>query len=42
MKRERDVDEKFEWDISVITLIVLVLVGLLFLLMAVGPLGHVR
>lgn len=42
MKRERDVDEKFEWDISVITLIVLVLIGLLLLILAIGPINHVR
>lgn len=42
MKPEKNADEKFEWDITAVMLIVLVVVALVFLIMAIGPINHLR
>ena len=40
MKRDNDADEKFEWDMTAITLLVLVIVFLVVVAMSFLPLGH--
>lgn len=40
MRQARSTDEKFEWDMTVIVVLVLLVGFLLLLVEAIGPLGH--
>lgn len=40
MKRDNDADERFEWDMAAITMLVLLIMFVLVALLAIGPLGH--
>ena len=41
MKPETDADEKFEWDMTAVILLVLLIMFVLAAGIAFGPLGHV-
>lgn len=40
MKRDTNADEKFEWDMTAVLLLVLVIMFLLVIVMSFGPLSH--
>jgi hypothetical protein len=40
MKPETDADEKFEWDMTAVMLLVLFILFVVMTLVAIGPLGH--
>ena len=40
MKRDTNADEKFEWDMTAVLLLVIAIVVLLVIVMSVWPLGH--
>jgi hypothetical protein len=40
MKPDPDGDEKFEWDMTAVVLLVLVIMFLMFVVMSFGPFGH--
>ena len=40
MKRDTNADEKFEWDMTAVLLLVIAMVILLVIVMSVGPMGH--
>lgn len=40
MKSDESTDEKFEWDMTAVMLLLLAVVFLLVIVMAFGPLGH--
>lgn len=40
MKPDRDADEKFEWDVTAVILLVLFIMFVVVLAIAFGPLGH--
>lgn len=42
MKREKDADQTFEWDMTVVILIVLMIAFLIMVFLDVGTVGHAR
>jgi hypothetical protein len=40
MNPDQDADEKFEWDMTAIMLLVLLILFALITVIAIGPLGH--
>ena len=40
MKRDTEADEKFEWDMTAVLLLVIAIVVVLVIVMSVGPMGH--
>ena len=40
MKRDTEADEKFEWDMTSVLLLVIAIVFVLLIMMSVGPMGH--
>ena len=40
MKSDKSPDEKFEWDMTAVMLLLLAIVVLLVIAMSFGPLGH--
>jgi hypothetical protein len=40
MKLDTNADEKFEWDMTAVLLLVIAIVILLVIVMSVGPMGH--
>jgi len=40
MRPDKDADEKFEWDMTAVMLLVMVIMFVLVAVIAFGPLGH--
>ena len=40
MRRDTNADEKFEWDMTAVLLLVIAIVILFVIVMSVGPMGH--
>lgn len=42
MRSTKDADEKFEWDLTAVVLLVLLIAFVLVAVMAFGPFGHTK
>jgi len=42
MKPDTNPDEKFQWDMTTVMLLVLLIIFVLITLIAIGPMGHTR
>ena len=40
MRRDINTDDKFEWDMSAVLLLLIAIVVLLVIVMSFGPMGH--